>query len=112
MPRRRSGGCWRRRAREAASDPPGRGSPADAEVKGERIGIAGAGTMGAGIAQVACLGGLETHLHDPDPDALDAGVDGVFSDHPDTTLLVRDEWAAPQPGRGASPAWAGGSGPG
>jgi glycerophosphoryl diester phosphodiesterase len=25
---------------------------------------------------------------------LDAGVDGLFSDHPDTTLLVRDEWAA------------------
>jgi len=27
---------------------------------------------------------------------LDAGVDGLFSDHPDTTLLVRDEWAAHQ----------------
>jgi len=25
---------------------------------------------------------------------LDAGVDGLFSDHPDTTLLVRDQWAA------------------
>jgi glycerophosphoryl diester phosphodiesterase len=25
---------------------------------------------------------------------LDAGVDGLFSDHPDTTLLLRDEWAA------------------
>jgi len=25
---------------------------------------------------------------------LDAGVDGLFSDHPDTTLLVRDAWAA------------------
>lgn len=24
---------------------------------------------------------------------LDAGVDGLFSDHPDTTLLVRDAWA-------------------
>jgi 3-hydroxybutyryl-CoA dehydrogenase len=39
----------------------------------ERIGVVGAGTMGAGIAQVACLGGLETHLHDPDPEALVAG---------------------------------------
>ena len=39
----------------------------------ERIGVAGAGTMGAGIAQVACLGGLETHLHDPSPEALEAG---------------------------------------
>jgi 3-hydroxybutyryl-CoA dehydrogenase len=36
----------------------------------ERIGVAGAGTMGAGIAQVACLGGFETLLHDPEPDAL------------------------------------------
>jgi glycerophosphoryl diester phosphodiesterase len=27
---------------------------------------------------------------------LDAGVDGLFSDHPDTTLLVRDEWVARQ----------------
>jgi 3-hydroxybutyryl-CoA dehydrogenase len=40
----------------------------------ERIGVAGAGTMGAGIAQVACLGGLETHLYDPSPEALDTGV--------------------------------------
>ena len=43
----------------------------------ERIGVAGAGTMGAGIAQIGCLGGLETHLHDPDPEALDAGVERV-----------------------------------
>jgi 3-hydroxybutyryl-CoA dehydrogenase len=40
----------------------------------ERIGVVGAGTMGAGIAQVACLGGLEAHLHDSSPDALEAGV--------------------------------------
>ena len=39
----------------------------------ERIGVAGAGTMGAGIAQVACLGGFDTYLHDPEPDALAAG---------------------------------------
>ena len=32
----------------------------------ERIGVVGAGTMGAGIAQIACLGGYETRLHDPD----------------------------------------------
>jgi 3-hydroxybutyryl-CoA dehydrogenase len=40
----------------------------------ERIGIVGAGTMGAGIAQVAALGGYETRLHDPVPDALDTGI--------------------------------------
>ena len=39
----------------------------------ERVGVVGAGTMGAGIAQVACLGGIETHLHDPIPEALATG---------------------------------------
>ena len=41
----------------------------------ERIGVVGAGTMGAGIAQVAALGGYETRLHDPVPAALDKGVE-------------------------------------
>lgn len=40
----------------------------------ERIGVAGAGTMGAGIAQVAALGGFATQLHDPDPAALEEGM--------------------------------------
>ena len=44
-----------------------------ANVLIDRIGVAGAGTMGAGIAQLACLGGLQTHLHDPSPEALEAG---------------------------------------
>ena len=38
------------------------------------IGVAGAGTMGAGIAQLACLAGARTLLHDPLPDALDRGL--------------------------------------
>jgi 3-hydroxybutyryl-CoA dehydrogenase len=38
------------------------------------IGVAGAGTMGAGIAQLACLSGARTLLHDALPDALDAGL--------------------------------------
>jgi 3-hydroxybutyryl-CoA dehydrogenase len=41
----------------------------------ERIGVVGAGTMGAGIAQVAALGGYETRLHDPVPGALEGGVE-------------------------------------
>ena len=41
----------------------------------ERIGIVGAGTMGAGIAQIAALGGYETRLHDPMPEALQTGID-------------------------------------
>ena len=40
----------------------------------ERIGVVGAGTMGAGIAQIAALGGYETRLHDPVPAALDKGI--------------------------------------
>jgi 3-hydroxybutyryl-CoA dehydrogenase len=43
-------------------------------AKLERIGIAGAGTMGAGIAQAAVLGGLETVIHDPDAGALEKGI--------------------------------------
>ncbi|HSR93878.1 MAG TPA: 3-hydroxyacyl-CoA dehydrogenase NAD-binding domain-containing protein [Solirubrobacterales bacterium] len=39
-----------------------------------RVGVVGAGTMGAGIAQVAALGGYETRLHDPVPTALETGV--------------------------------------
>jgi 3-hydroxybutyryl-CoA dehydrogenase len=40
----------------------------------ERIGIAGAGTMGAGIAQAAILGGLEAVIQDPDEGALERGM--------------------------------------
>ena len=39
-----------------------------------RVGVVGAGTMGAGIAQLACLGRFETYLHDPVADALHAGA--------------------------------------
>jgi 3-hydroxybutyryl-CoA dehydrogenase len=40
-----------------------------------RVGVAGAGTMGSGIAQLAVLGGYETFLHDPDGAALAAGAE-------------------------------------
>jgi 3-hydroxybutyryl-CoA dehydrogenase len=43
----------------------------------ESVGVAGAGTMGAGIAQIACLGGFETYLHDPFEDALARGLERV-----------------------------------
>jgi len=42
-------------------------------VSVSRIGVVGAGTMGAGIAQIASLGGLHTVLYDPDPQALETG---------------------------------------
>jgi 3-hydroxybutyryl-CoA dehydrogenase len=38
------------------------------------LGVVGAGTMGAGIAQLGCLAGIETLLHDPVPAALDQGA--------------------------------------
>lgn len=41
----------------------------------ERFGVVGAGTMGAGIAQIAALGGYETRLYDPIPTALESGLE-------------------------------------
>ncbi len=41
------------------------------------IGVIGAGTMGAGIAQLACLSGARTLLHDPIPEALERGVGNI-----------------------------------
>jgi 3-hydroxybutyryl-CoA dehydrogenase len=41
------------------------------------LGVVGAGTMGAGIAQLGCAAGMRTLLHDPVPDALERGVEAV-----------------------------------
>ncbi|HEX3835178.1 MAG TPA: 3-hydroxyacyl-CoA dehydrogenase NAD-binding domain-containing protein [Solirubrobacteraceae bacterium] len=41
------------------------------------IGVCGAGTMGAGIAQLACQAGARTLLHDPDSEALKRGIAGI-----------------------------------
>jgi 3-hydroxybutyryl-CoA dehydrogenase len=38
------------------------------------IGVLGAGTMGSGIAQLACRSGASTLLHDPIPQALERGL--------------------------------------
>ncbi len=46
----------------------------------ERIGVVGAGTMGAGIAQLAALGGFETRLYDAVPGALDRGLERLRAD--------------------------------
>jgi len=45
-----------------------------------RVGVVGAGTMGAGIAQIAALGGYETRLHDPVSEALKAGIERLRGD--------------------------------
>jgi 3-hydroxybutyryl-CoA dehydrogenase len=41
----------------------------------DRLAVVGAGTMGAGIAQLGCLAGFRVALHDPDPNALATGAD-------------------------------------
>ena len=41
------------------------------------VGVAGAGTMGAGIAQLACLSGAHTLLHDPEIEALQDGLERI-----------------------------------
>ncbi len=43
------------------------------------VGVLGAGTMGNGIAQLACLAGARTLLHDPDGAALERGVAALRS---------------------------------
>ena len=45
--------------------------------RAKTIGVAGAGTMGAGIAQLACLAGARTLLHDPIPEALERGLEQI-----------------------------------
>ena len=42
-----------------------------------RLGVLGAGTMGAGIAQVAATAGVEVLLHDPLPGAVDRARDRI-----------------------------------
>jgi 3-hydroxybutyryl-CoA dehydrogenase len=41
------------------------------------IGVVGAGTMGSGIAQLACLAGARTLLHDPFGEALERGHEQI-----------------------------------
>lgn len=44
-----------------------------------KIGVIGAGQMGAGIAQVISTSGFVTLLHDAQPAALSKGIDGIHS---------------------------------
>jgi 3-hydroxybutyryl-CoA dehydrogenase len=43
----------------------------------DTIGVLGAGTMGSGIAQLACVAGARTLLHDPIPEALTKGIESI-----------------------------------
>ena len=65
------------RARRGSRSGRARSRRPEAELTVERIGVVGAGTMGAGIAQLACLGGYEATIQDPVPQALEAGAERV-----------------------------------
>lgn len=59
-----------------------------------RVGIVGAGTMGAGIAQLAALRGCEIVLHEVNADALGAGlfrVAALFEKAVEHGLLARED---------------------
>ena len=45
----------------------------------KKLGVVGAGTMGAGIAQLGVLAGMETMLHDPVGEALEKGKENINS---------------------------------
>jgi 3-hydroxybutyryl-CoA dehydrogenase len=45
----------------------------------ETIGVIGAGTMGAGIAQLAAQAGARTFLHDPVAEALERGIETIVT---------------------------------
>ncbi|RME22797.1 MAG: 3-hydroxybutyryl-CoA dehydrogenase [Deltaproteobacteria bacterium] len=48
-------------------------------MKIEKIGVVGAGQMGAGIAQVAAMAGLEVFLNDISAELIQKGIDGIRS---------------------------------
>lgn len=62
------------------------------------IGVLGAGTMGAGIAQLGCLSGARTILYDPVPEALSEGVSRV---HRGLEKLVERGKLSPEDGAAA-----------
>src|SRR5689334_3724496 len=45
----------------------------------KRLGVVGAGTMGAGIAQLGALANIETVVHDPIAQALERGMQQIHA---------------------------------
>jgi 3-hydroxybutyryl-CoA dehydrogenase len=58
------------------------------------IGVCGAGTMGAGIAQLAARAGARTLLHDPVEGAVERGLERIRGHEDDEAVLARIEPAA------------------
>ena len=65
----------------------------------QRVAVIGAGTMGAGIAQVCAQAGWKTNLYDAFPEGLERGMDRIKSfwekgiARGKTTTEQRDEWS-------------------
>jgi len=65
----------------------------------ERVAVIGAGTMGAGIAQVCAQAGWETRLYDAFPEGLDRGMERIHAfwqkgiERGKTTPEQRDLWS-------------------
>lgn len=65
----------------------------------ERVAVIGAGTMGAGIAQVCAQAGWRTNLYDAFPDGLERGMERIAAfwekgiARGKTTPEQRDEWS-------------------
>ena len=57
----------------------------------DRVLVAGAGQMGAGIAQVVAASGRKVLLYDSVPGAVDRGVDVDLSPHRPLDVLVDEE---------------------
>jgi len=66
----------------------------------QRVAVIGAGTMGAGIAQVCAQAGWKTKLYDAFPEGLERGMDRIEAfwekgiARGKTTTEQRDEWSA------------------
>lgn len=66
----------------------------------ERVAVIGAGTMGAGIAQVCAQAGWQTNLYDAFPEGLERGMERIAAfwekgiARGKTTPKQRDEWSA------------------
>ncbi len=80
-------------AREAAQKVPAELASADNQAV-QRVGIVGAGVMGAGIAQLAALRGAEVIVQERDAEALGAGlvrIQQLFQKAIEHGIIARDE---------------------
>jgi 3-hydroxybutyryl-CoA dehydrogenase len=62
---------------EQVMEDEGAGTAGPAGEAAAVIGVLGAGTMGAGIAQLACRSGAHAFLYDPIKEALERGIEGA-----------------------------------